>query len=205
MQVLAQFGKIVCWHPSLEGWRTHLEEILDPPLEKPTRQSNSSLRLARNPYEGPSLPNTRNTWMGISQESSQRRWLWAGIQLLPPQQSLREGNVFTSVCHSFYPWGVCLWVGGGMCIWVGGLCLWVWGWVGVHPLDTHPQTPHWRHIPIDTPTDTPGHTHSPNTPPTHTRSTSGRYASYCSAFLLNIIFIIYLVTISNILSNFKAV
>ena len=31
MQFLGKFGKIVCWRP-LEGWRPHLEEILDPPL-----------------------------------------------------------------------------------------------------------------------------------------------------------------------------
>ena len=31
----------------LEGWHLHLGEILDPPLDKPTHRSNSTLRLAR--------------------------------------------------------------------------------------------------------------------------------------------------------------
>ena len=32
MQFQGNFGKIVCWRP-LEGWRSHLGEILDPPLD----------------------------------------------------------------------------------------------------------------------------------------------------------------------------
>ena len=33
MQFLGKFGKIVCWRPPPPGsWRTHLKEILDPPL-----------------------------------------------------------------------------------------------------------------------------------------------------------------------------
>ena len=31
MQFFAQFGKIICWRP-LEGWRSLLRGILDPPL-----------------------------------------------------------------------------------------------------------------------------------------------------------------------------
>ena len=36
MQFLGKFGKIVCWRP-LEGWRTHLGKILDPPLRRDRR------------------------------------------------------------------------------------------------------------------------------------------------------------------------
>ena len=32
MQFLGNLGKTVCWRPSSEGWRPHLGEILDPPL-----------------------------------------------------------------------------------------------------------------------------------------------------------------------------
>ena len=33
MQFLGKVGKIICWSSPLEGWRPHLGDILDPPLQ----------------------------------------------------------------------------------------------------------------------------------------------------------------------------
>ena len=73
--------------------------------------------------------------------------------LLPiycPQTKLREGNVFTPVCHS-----VCK--GGGLC--VSGSGRYASGSRGCTP-PPRSHTPSWTHIPLDTP--------SPNTTPFHT-------------------------------------
>ena len=57
-------------------------------------------------------------------------WNCVGIShflITARKRSLRLGNIFTSVCHSFYPWGVypCMqWAGEGVCIPAcNGVCL----------------------------------------------------------------------------------
>ena len=76
---------------------------------------------------------------------------------LPPATKLRQGNVFTPVCHSVH----------------GGVC---------HPPGRHPHL--GRHSPGQTPprADTPCAVHA------GIRPTSGRYASYWNAILLENIF-----------------
>ena len=78
------------------------------------------------------------------------------VLFLPPATKLRQGNVFTPVCHSVHRGGVC---------------------------HTHPgQTP-LPSVCWDTP-PCPVHAgiHPPCTVHAGIRSTSGRYASHCSLF-----------------------
>ena len=89
--------------------------------------------------------------------------------LLPPATKLEQGNIFSSVCQEFCPWG---------------------GYLGP-PGQVHPHwtgTPPWASIPPQAGTP-PGQVLPPGRY-THTHppwSMSGRYASYWNAFLFSIV------------------
>ena len=114
---------------------------------------------------------------------------WWCSQLLPFATNLRQGNVFTPICHSVHRGGVCL-----------SAC---WDTPPRHPpptgqtkpLGRHPLgRPHWQ---TDTPwADTPRQTpltprhppgrHPPGPPSPADGYCSGRYASYWNPFLLGL-------------------
>ena len=92
-----------------------------------------------------------------------------------PRKKLREGNVFTPICHSVHGRGVrgqvsasgsrgCLPLGpGGVCLWVQAVCHWVQGRVSTTPPEHTPLGTHTPLIPSNTHTlDTPL---PPQTPP----------------------------------------
>ena len=91
------------------------------------------------------------------------------VFLLVPATKLRQGNVFTPVCHSFCSWRGCVSTSGP-----GGRVVCHIPQADTPWADTHPlvDSPVWQ------------------TPPPCTvhgiRSTSGRCASYWNAFLLSI-------------------
>ena len=98
--------------------------------------------------------------------------------ILPPATKLRQGNVFTPVCHSVHR--------GGVCLWSRGVSTTPPGQTppadppGRHPLGRHPlaDTPSLgRHPWADTPRAVRAGIR---------RSTSGRYASYWNAFLFGL-------------------
>ena len=102
------------------------------------------------------------------------------------KRSLGQGNIFTSVCQSF-------WSRGGVYLWVfeGAVCLWVWGAISVSGSGDGVSTSGsvWG-----------GATYTPwtHTLQTHTfldphppRSTSEWYASYWNAFLFQVNFSIF--------------
>ena len=104
------------------------------------------------------------------------------LHLLPAATKLGQGNIFTSMCQEFCPRG-----GGRVCASVHA---------GIHTPPDQADTPWTRQTPPPDQADThpppgPGRPPlGPGRPPREAdssiRSTSGRYASYWNAFLLNL-------------------
>ena len=114
----------------LEGWHPHLGEIPDPPLDKPTHRSNSTLRLARKPHQ-----RARTDRIPATHGREYPR-------VQPTKVTLGGNSIITGatvVADRYCFRGLC----------VQGVCLWVWGWVYI-TLDTHPLDTHTLNTPPNT-------------------------------------------------------